>query len=117
MKLKKLTQSQFNALYAIVEATLYQQWLPTVEDKLYQTIIAKLYQKLYKMRIMVKGEYNVNMSDDEALTFLICLADHELPMESFEGNFLNQTIAAIDKHYAVNASVEVVEQKNYLNKM
>lgn len=113
----RLTQSEFNALFTIVEMVLFKEWPKEVYDKLLQTLFTRLYQRLYKIRIMSKSKYRLTISEEECLAFHECLSLHDLKATSFEGNFLNKMIADIDRHFAIDATVEATETKNYLNKI
>ena len=68
------------------------------------------------MKVESKSKYKVSLAADEALAFYECFVLHGLAATSFEGNVLNKVIADIDKEFAINASIEIVEKKEYINK-
>lgn len=113
----KLTQSEFNALYAIIETVLFGNWDDDIYTKLLKTLFTKTYVKLYKMKLHSQTKYSIKIPDEECLCLHECLSLHGLDNGSFEGNFLNKMIAHIDKHFAINHSVEVLEQKFYKNRI
>ena len=113
----KLTQSEFNALFSIIETVLFGAWSEEIYDKLLKTVFTKTYVRMYKMKVHSQSKYSLKIPSEECLTIHECLSIHDLPLQSFEGNLLNKIIADIDKNFAINASIEIFEQKDYKNKI
>jgi hypothetical protein len=113
----KLKQSEFNALYAIIEQILFAKWDTDIYTKLLQTLLTKTYVRLYKMKVHSQSRYSVKLPDEECLSLYECCVVHGLGNETFEGNLLNKIIADIDQHFAVNNSLEIVETKIYKTKI
>lgn len=113
----KLSQNEFNALYAIIETVLFGNWNEEIYDKLLKTLVTKIYLRLYKMKVHSQSKYSVKLPEEECLAFYECCIIHGLSNDSFEGNLLNKMVGDIDKHFAINASLEIIEQKDYINKL
>ena len=99
MKLK-LTYQEFDALYKIFQQLCNSYECVDMIDKLLHVLLTAVLIKLHQKSVIKKPQYNVKLTEAEAMCFWEVLHDHKLGNETFEGNLLNTICAEVHQKFA-----------------
>lgn len=98
----ELTRSQFEALQYIIAHLLHGEWSSSLEDRLFQVLLSRLWCKFYDKAVSYETRYKLKIEPELALVFLQVTKNHTFENGSCEGNAINMINLKIATHFAIS---------------